>query len=124
MEFGLDTFGDVTRDASGALLPQDQVLRNVVAEAVLAAVPSLASLAVPVPSLARTGVVAADAVRTSPSPSSPQAAVSAARRTRDVAASRRRGARGESTGRPYRAGRRAPARVPPGSDRCAPLASG
>lgn len=36
MEFGLDTFGDVTRDASGALLPQDQVLRNVVAEAVLA----------------------------------------------------------------------------------------
>ncbi len=36
MEFGLDTFGDITRDASGALLPQDQVLRNVVAEAVLA----------------------------------------------------------------------------------------
>lgn len=36
MEFGLDTFGDVTRDAKGALLPQDQVLRNVVAEAVLA----------------------------------------------------------------------------------------
>ena len=36
MEFGLDTFGDITRDATGALLPQDQVLRNVVAEAVLA----------------------------------------------------------------------------------------
>ena len=30
MEFGLDTFGDVTRDAAGALLPQDQVLRDVV----------------------------------------------------------------------------------------------
>lgn len=36
MEFGLDTFGDVTRDASGVALPQDQVLRNVVAEAVMA----------------------------------------------------------------------------------------
>ena len=36
MEFGLDTFGDVTRDATGALLPQDQVLRDVVDQAVLA----------------------------------------------------------------------------------------
>lgn len=36
MDFGLDTFGDVTRDAAGRLLSQDQVLRNVVAEAVLA----------------------------------------------------------------------------------------
>jgi probable LLM family oxidoreductase len=36
VEFGLDTFGDVTRDAAGVLLPHDQVLRNVVAEAVLA----------------------------------------------------------------------------------------
>lgn len=36
MEFGLDTFGDVTRDAAGKLLPQDEVLRNVVAQAVLA----------------------------------------------------------------------------------------
>ena len=36
MEFGLDTFGDITRDATGTALPQDQVLRNVVAEAVLA----------------------------------------------------------------------------------------
>lgn len=36
MEFGLDTFGDVTRDAQGALLPQDQVLRHVIDEAVLA----------------------------------------------------------------------------------------
>ena len=35
-EFGLDTFGDVTRDASGALKPQAQVLREVVDEAVLA----------------------------------------------------------------------------------------
>jgi probable LLM family oxidoreductase len=35
-EFGLDTFGDVTHDADGELLPQPQVLRNVVAEAVLA----------------------------------------------------------------------------------------
>jgi probable LLM family oxidoreductase len=35
-EFGLDTFGDVTRDASGALKPQAQVLREVVEEAVLA----------------------------------------------------------------------------------------
>jgi probable LLM family oxidoreductase len=35
-EFGLDTFGDVTLDASGATLSQAQVLRNVVEEAVLA----------------------------------------------------------------------------------------
>ena len=32
MEFGLDTFGDVTRDASGTLQSQDQVLRDVVAQ--------------------------------------------------------------------------------------------
>lgn len=36
LEFGLDTFGDVTKDASGALLPHAQVIRNVVDEAVLA----------------------------------------------------------------------------------------
>lgn len=36
LELGLDTFGDVTYDAAGQLLPQPQVLRNVVAEAVLA----------------------------------------------------------------------------------------
>lgn len=36
MEFGLDTFGDVTRDSSGALTSQAQVLRDVVDEAVLA----------------------------------------------------------------------------------------
>lgn len=35
-EFGLDTFGDVTRDASGAAKSQAQVLRDVVDEAVLA----------------------------------------------------------------------------------------
>ena len=35
-EFGLDTFGDVTFDADGSRVPQPQVLRNVVAEAVLA----------------------------------------------------------------------------------------
>lgn len=35
-EFGIDTFGDVTLDASGAPLSQAQVLRNVVEEAVLA----------------------------------------------------------------------------------------
>jgi probable LLM family oxidoreductase len=35
-EFGLDTFGDITLDASGALKPQAQVLREVVEEAVLA----------------------------------------------------------------------------------------
>lgn len=36
LELGLDTFGDVTVDADGLLLPHDQVLRNVVEEAVLA----------------------------------------------------------------------------------------
>jgi probable LLM family oxidoreductase len=36
IELGLDTFGDVTIDAEGTLLHQAQVLRNVVAEAVLA----------------------------------------------------------------------------------------
>ena len=35
-EFGLDTFGDVTHDASGTLKSQAQVLREVVDEAVLA----------------------------------------------------------------------------------------
>jgi probable LLM family oxidoreductase len=35
-KFGLHTFGDVTADAGGALLPQAQVIRNVVAEGVLA----------------------------------------------------------------------------------------
>ena len=35
-EFGLDTFGDVTRDASGTPRSQAQVLRDVVEEAVLA----------------------------------------------------------------------------------------
>jgi probable LLM family oxidoreductase len=36
LELGLDTFGDVTVDADGAPLTQAQVMRNVVAEAVLA----------------------------------------------------------------------------------------
>lgn len=36
LELGIDTFGDVTRDADGQLLPHAQVIRNVVAEAVLA----------------------------------------------------------------------------------------
>ena len=36
IELGLDTFGDVTADAQGRLLPHAQVLRNVVAEGVLA----------------------------------------------------------------------------------------
>src|SRR6201994_3414464 len=36
LEFGLDTFGDVTRDATGLALPHAQVIRDVVAEAVLA----------------------------------------------------------------------------------------
>jgi probable LLM family oxidoreductase len=36
VELGLDTFGDVTRGADGALLSQAQVLRDVVEEAVLA----------------------------------------------------------------------------------------
>jgi alkanesulfonate monooxygenase SsuD/methylene tetrahydromethanopterin reductase-like flavin-dependent oxidoreductase (luciferase family) len=36
LEFGLDSFGDITADAAGTLLPQAQVIRNVVDEAVLA----------------------------------------------------------------------------------------
>ena len=36
IELGLDTFGDVTNGPDGQPLPHDQVLRNVVAEAVLA----------------------------------------------------------------------------------------
>jgi probable LLM family oxidoreductase len=36
LEFGIDTFGDVTAGASGTLLPYAQVIRNVVAEGVLA----------------------------------------------------------------------------------------
>jgi probable LLM family oxidoreductase len=36
LEFGLDTFGDVTRDAAGASLSHAQVIRNVIDEAVLA----------------------------------------------------------------------------------------
>jgi probable LLM family oxidoreductase len=36
LELGLDTFGDVTADAEGRLLPHAQVIRNVVDEAVLA----------------------------------------------------------------------------------------
>ena len=36
LELGLDTFGDVTRDAQGAELPQAQVLRNLVEQAILA----------------------------------------------------------------------------------------
>src|ERR1700761_9499222 len=36
LEFGLDTFGDVTRGAGGALLPHAQVIRNVIAEGTLA----------------------------------------------------------------------------------------
>ena len=36
IELGLDTFGDVTADADGRLLPHAQVLRDVVAEAELA----------------------------------------------------------------------------------------
>jgi probable LLM family oxidoreductase len=36
LELGLDTFGDVTRDADGRPLPQAQVIRHVVEEAVLA----------------------------------------------------------------------------------------
>src|SRR3712207_6706392 len=35
-EMGLDTFGDVTHDAEGRLLPHAQVIRNVIAEAVCA----------------------------------------------------------------------------------------
>lgn len=36
LELGLDTFGDITHDFDGRPLPQAQVIRNVVAEAVLA----------------------------------------------------------------------------------------
>src|ERR671933_1425756 len=36
LEFGLDTFGDVTVDATGARLSQAQVIRNVIEEGVLA----------------------------------------------------------------------------------------
>jgi len=36
IELGIDTFGDVTFDVDGKLLPHAQVIRNVVAEAVLA----------------------------------------------------------------------------------------
>jgi probable LLM family oxidoreductase len=36
LEFGLDTFGDVTKDAAGTPLPHAQAIRNVVEEAVLA----------------------------------------------------------------------------------------
>jgi probable LLM family oxidoreductase len=36
LELGLDTFGDVTGGPDGRLLPQAQVIRNVIAEAVLA----------------------------------------------------------------------------------------
>src|ERR1700736_6437252 len=36
LEFGLDTFGDVTRDAAGSMLSHAQVIRNVVDEAALA----------------------------------------------------------------------------------------
>jgi probable LLM family oxidoreductase len=36
LQLGLDTFGDVTHGADGQLLPQAQVIRNVVAEAALA----------------------------------------------------------------------------------------
>src|SRR4051812_21866638 len=36
IELGLDTFGDVTTDADGRLLPHARVLRDVIAEAELA----------------------------------------------------------------------------------------
>lgn len=36
VSFGLDTFGDLTRSPAGDLLPADQVIRNVIEEAVLA----------------------------------------------------------------------------------------
>ncbi len=36
LELGLDTFGDVTADAGGTLLPHAQVIRDVIAEGVLA----------------------------------------------------------------------------------------
>jgi probable LLM family oxidoreductase len=36
LELGLDTFGDVTAAADGTLLPQPQVIRNIVAQGILA----------------------------------------------------------------------------------------
>jgi len=36
LQFGLDTFGDVTAGADGKRLPYDQVIRNTVEQAVLA----------------------------------------------------------------------------------------
>ena len=36
VEFGIDTFGDVTADKDGKLLPQAEVIRNIVDEAILA----------------------------------------------------------------------------------------
>ena len=36
LEFGLDTFGDVTNGPDGRPLPQAQVIRDVIAEGVLA----------------------------------------------------------------------------------------
>ncbi|MFI5428381.1 LLM class flavin-dependent oxidoreductase [Aeromicrobium sp. UC242_57] len=36
LELGLDTFGDVTARADGSLLPYDEVIRNVIEQAVLA----------------------------------------------------------------------------------------
>jgi len=36
MDLGLDTFGDVTRDAAGELVSDAQTIRNVVDQAVLA----------------------------------------------------------------------------------------
>lgn len=36
LELGLDTFGDVTHDADGVPVPYDQVIRNVIEQAVLA----------------------------------------------------------------------------------------
>src|SRR5690606_17591386 len=36
VQLGLDTFGDVTLDADGNLLPHPQVIRDVVAQAILA----------------------------------------------------------------------------------------
>src|ERR671938_543807 len=36
LQFGLDTFGDVTVDTDGALLSQAQVIRNVIEQGVLA----------------------------------------------------------------------------------------
>ncbi|GAA4888405.1 LLM class flavin-dependent oxidoreductase [Tessaracoccus lubricantis] len=36
LEFGIDTFGDITADADGTLVSHDQVVRNVVEEGVLA----------------------------------------------------------------------------------------